>query len=115
MSLNIAIDYDRTYTADPGLWYQFIQMSKAAGHTPFICTYRDERYDKDETLEFLEEDDVLVVYTRGVAKKWWCEQFTTFDKVDIWIDDKPERIYENSVFPIEKLREWRADGCPTEV
>jgi hypothetical protein len=108
--MNIAIDYDETYTADPALWYQFIQLAKAAGHRPFICTYRDDRYDVDETLQFLIEDDVDVVFTRGVAKKWWCEQFTKYDHVDIWVDDKPNRIYENSSLSVEGLRDWRAEN-----
>lgn len=115
MSLNIAIDYDETYTADPALWYQFIQLAKAAGHNPFICTYRDERYDKDETLEFLEQDDLEVVYTRGVAKKWWCEQFTGLDPVHIWIDDKPNRIYENSTMSVESLGVWREENGYAKV
>lgn len=112
--MKIAIDYDKTYTADPELWNNFITMCLNMGHTPFICTYRDDRYDKTDDLIFLEQDDVEVVYTRGVAKKWWCEQFGP-GNVDIWIDDKPERIFQNSDFPIEQLKAWRAEGCPKEV
>ncbi len=28
----IALDYDGTYTADPGLWHPFIAASRARGH-----------------------------------------------------------------------------------
>lgn len=105
----IAVDYDETYTADPNFWYRFMLDAKEAGHYPFICTYRDDRYDVDEGLKFLEEDDIDIVYTRGVAKKWWCEQFGP-GKVDIWIDDKPNRIYENSSLSVEGLKEWREEN-----
>lgn len=110
--LKIAIDYDETYTASPELWDSFILHALELGHKPFICTYRDDRYDKDEDLLFLEEV-VEVVYTRGVAKKWWCEQFGPGD-VSIWIDDKPERIYENSSLPTDKLVEWREGNMQKE-
>lgn len=111
--LKIAVDYDETYTADPDLWYEFMSSARDRGHHVFICTYRDDRFDVDETLAFLDQDDFQIVYTRGVAKKWWCEQFGP-GKVDIWIDDKPNRIYENSSLSVEGLAEWRSE-CQIKV
>lgn len=105
----IAIDYDETYTADPHMWHELMGIMQTSGHYVFICTYRDDRYDVDETLKFIEEDGFDIVYTRGVAKKWWCEQFGP-GKVDIWIDDKPNRIYENSSLSVEGLKEWREEN-----
>lgn len=109
--LNIALDYDNTYTADPYLWEGFITMALNAGHNIFIVTYRDDRYDKNDELQFLEEDDVPVYYTRGAAKKWWMDQFAPDEhaKVDIWIDDRPEAILQNSGFNRKQLAEWRAE------
>lgn len=110
--LKIAVDYDDTYTADPELWYDFMRTAQDRGHKVFICTYRDDRYDVDAELSYLEVQ-FEIVYTRGVAKKWWCEQFGP-GEVDIWIDDKPERIYENSSMPVEKLVEWREGNMQKE-
>jgi len=103
--LKIALDYDSTYDADPKLWNSFIASCKTNGHTIFLLTYRDERYDKTPLLIEL-EDYIPVYYTRGVAKRWWAEQFGP-GKIDIWIDDRPESILDNSKFSPEALAEWR--------
>jgi hypothetical protein len=68
-------------------------------------------YDKTDILLFLEQDDVEVVYTCGGAKKWWCEQFTEFQNVDVWIDDRPETVLFNSPMTIDELAEWRAENA----
>lgn len=106
--LNIAVDYDETYTADPDLWYVFMSHARERGHNVFICTYRDDRFDVDNTLSFLDRAGFEIIYTRGVAKKWWCQQFGP-GEVDIWIDDKPNRIYENSSLSVEGLAQWREE------
>lgn len=103
--MNIALDYDDTYTADKNFWAYMIIVGKTKGHNFFIVTVRDDRYDKNETLELLEKN-VKVYYTRGVAKKWWMEQFG--EAVDIWIDDRPENILNNSTKTKEWLDEWRS-------
>lgn len=108
--LNIALDYDNTYSADPNFWIQFIQTSMDYGHNVFIVTYRDDRYDRNSDLEFLNAI-IPVYYTRGCAKKWWMNQFAPEEhsKVHIWIEDRPESVFENSSFNREQLVEWRKD------
>ena len=51
--MNIALDYDNTYTEDPEFWYEFMQNAKARGYNIFIVTFRDERYDMTDGLQFL--------------------------------------------------------------
>jgi hypothetical protein len=66
--LNIAIDFDDTFSADPELWRLFIDAAEAKGHRCYI------------------------VYTSHAPKDWYCR-----DKgiaIDIWCDDYPLGITE---------------------
>lgn len=105
-SLNIALDYDGTYDAHPTLWDMFIYNAFSLGHRVSIITYRDNRFDKTPLLEALEKFGIPVYYTGGVAKRWWAEHFGP-GKIDIWIDDRPEAIINNSLYSPEALAEWR--------
>jgi hypothetical protein len=78
----IALDYDKTYTADPALWDDFVRLAQTRGHEVKIVTMRRP----DEAI-----NDVLVdvVYTSRKAK-------ASVVKADIWIDDSPSWIYQDS-------------------
>lgn len=108
--MKIALDYDNTYSADPQFWNQFIGLSAKHGHEVRVVTARDDRFDRTDSLLVLEKI-VPVVYCRGVAKKWFMSHFGDGFVPDIWIDDKPESIFQNSDFHPEKLAEWRANRC----
>ncbi len=105
-SLQIALDFDATYTAAPELWDIFLTSARALGHDVRIVTARDERYDRTAPLELLEHSGVEVIYCRGIAKRFFCEHFTDF-LPDIWVDDKPEAIGANSPAHPDALTEWR--------
>lgn len=107
MSLRIALDYDNTFSADPEFWTGFITRAKSYNHDIRIVTIRDDRFDITAPMIALEKV-TQVIYTRGIAKKWFCEHFTGGFVPDIWIDDKPESILNNSTASPEKLKEWRA-------
>jgi hypothetical protein len=105
--LKIALDYDATYTLDPPFWDEVILLIKHFGHEVFLLTYRDERYDWTDEMTHLEEVMEIPVYcTRGVAKKWWAEHFGP-GKVDVWFDDNPASVFQNSSFAPDALAEWR--------
>lgn len=105
--MHIGLDYDHTYTADPKLWDDFIVLCLDAKHKVSIVTFRDDRYDKTPALERLRHVMFLdVVYTRGFAKKAWM--LTHHSAVDVWIDDRPEGILQNSSLTPDQLAEWRA-------
>lgn len=110
--MNIALDYDGTYTADPSFWDDFIELATIAGHQIIIVTARNELLDKNEELESLEADEVRVIYCDGVAKKHVILMLQSRGeedlKIDIWIDDKPESIVANSPTTLENLKLWRA-------
>lgn len=107
----ICLDYDKTYDADPASWNWFIAFMTLQGHEVILATYRDDRYDKTRLLDTLAEV-IPVYYTRGVAKRWYLEQFAPKEhsKVDIWIDDRPEAILNNSTFSRGQLAQWRKDN-----
>ena len=81
--MKIALDYDKTYTADPVLWGAFIATASARGHDVKIVTMRrpDERV-LDAPAE--------VVYTSRKAK-------SSVYSADIWIDDSPHWVHQDSI------------------
>lgn len=107
--MKIALDYDNTYTAAPEMWTRVVETMHAFGHTVYVVTARDERYDNTTGLIEL-ATRLPVIYCRGVAKRWFCHHFGP--DIDIWIDDKPESILENSATHRDALAEWRAGERP---
>lgn len=103
--LTIALDYDKTYDADNFMWDSFIALAESHGHKVVLVAFRDENYDKTPLLLELEKN-IEVYYTGGVAKRWWCQHFGP-GEIDIWIDDNPHSITDNSKFTPEALAEWR--------
>jgi hypothetical protein len=81
--MRIALDYDKTYTADPALWDGFISLANERGHQVCIVTMR---YPDTETIE---SPPAPVVYTRRTAK---CK----LHQADVWIDDNPAWIYQDA-------------------
>ena len=79
----IALDYDKTYTADPALWNDFVQLAQNRGHTVKIVTMRRP----DEAIV---GSPVEVVYTSRKAK-------AAVVSADIWIDDSPNWVYQDSL------------------
>lgn len=79
----IALDYDNTYTADPALWDNFVSLAQSRGHTVKIVTMRRP----DEAID---TDVADVVYTSRKAK-------SSVIRADIWIDDSPQWVYQDSV------------------
>lgn len=105
--MKIALDYDLTYTADPVLWNAFMALCQNKETDLRIVTIRDERYDRTAPLIDLEKR-IPVIYTRGVAKRFWCVHHAQWVP-DIYIDDKPETIIANSETTPEALAAWRAE------
>lgn len=100
------LDYDETYTEDKILWDTFIINAIYRGHEVYLVTYRDKVLDWTPDMDYLKTLGVEIICTGGVAKEWFCLHFGP-GKIDIWIDDKPKRIYENSSASPEFLAEWR--------
>ena len=91
--LVISLDYDRTFTAAPGLWRSFVNMATAAGNK-VVCISRREATDENREelrLAFadLEVGDLILcgadTQKRDAAAKAGIA-------VDVWVDDYPEGI-----------------------
>lgn len=82
----IALDFDNTYTADPGLWDAFIENAKARGHT-IVCV--TARRDTGENREIVRVPGCTTYFT-GLASKLWFMRERRGLKIDIWIDDDPQ-------------------------
>jgi hypothetical protein len=107
--VKIALDYDRTYQHEKDFWDAFLLLSKAAGHQVWIVTARSPVKDRlttgqvsSATRELLQD----IIYCDGIAKRWALHHFHDLD-IDVWIDDKPDNILENSSATKEVLKGWR--------
>lgn len=101
--MKIALDYDKTYTLDPTFWNIFIASARERGdHEVRIVTARSPTLDNIDG----KVGNVPIIYCDGVAKKFVCTHYAKWVP-DIWIDDKPENINNNSTATPEQLDEWR--------
>lgn len=87
----ICIDYDDTYTADVYMWNSIIQVMQRNGHEVICCTMR-------YPLEGEEVNKSIGQYCRiyfssRKAKKTYLTEIGV--KPDIWIDDRPEWLFQD--------------------
>ena len=97
--LNIALDYDSTYTASRDLWDTFIESALRQGHNVMIVTMRSEH---DPVVI---DHGIPIYYTDLKAKKKYMKAQGI--KVDIVIDDKPEAWLNDKVLSAEKAEARR--------
>lgn len=83
--MNIALDYDGTYTADPALWDSFIAAARARMHQVHLVTMRSSC----EPVRLGAEVD-RIHYTDRKAKRPFMQERGI--AVQIWIDDMPDFI-----------------------
>ena len=99
--MNIAIDYDDTYTLDKKLWNKIIYMFVDAGHNVFCVTKRYKELADDIRADM----GVPIIY----ATKSKLEAVANLNlKIDVWIDDKPQSIIPYKArTPLNKgFRKW---------
>lgn len=91
--LTISIDYDRTFTAAPGLWRSFIVDATGRGNS-VVCISRREDTEANREEMRLAFGDLEVVRTllcgSGTQKRVAAADAGL--EVDVWIDDYPEGI-----------------------
>lgn len=86
--MNIAIDYDCTFTADPELWKDFILRARENGHKVFCVTCRRPTDENEAEIEAAFDGyDVLIFYTILRPKFDFMHDRGIW--IDIWIDDDP--------------------------
>lgn len=88
--MNIAIDFDKTWTADPRMFRRLAETIRKHGHSPFIVTARhgySEDMDRHEVPSW-----IPIYYTYGQLKEKAMSRMGI--TIDIWIDDMPGMIQE---------------------
>lgn len=88
--MRIALDWDDTYTADPGFWDAFIDLAKLHGHKVVICSCRTPEWAAEAPMET--PSDTAVFLTSFGPKRPYMEKMGL--PVDVWIDDCPESVKE---------------------
>ena len=86
--MNIALDFDDTYTCDTTLWDGFIYDAIKRGHDIRIVTMR-KRSMTDPALDWLSQI-LPVIFTEYQQKRAFTNRIGW--NVDVWIDDSPEFI-----------------------
>jgi len=105
----IALDFDETYNRDYDMFDRIAEIFWDYGHKVILVTYRHETVDYDPLFDHLKEQNVEVYCTDGKAKKKYMEDLGI--KVDIWIDDNPRSILEDSAWKHDspELHAWREE------
>jgi hypothetical protein len=89
--VNIAIDWDNTFTRDPIGWQDFItHFVDRLGHSVWIVTSRSERTPIDRYVSGIEG----VIYCDFAAKKDITDQRGI--DIHVWIDDDPIWITQSA-------------------
>lgn len=86
--MNIALDFDGTFTEDPLLWSLFIAQALQNKHTVMIVTMRYE-HEVNRPLKDL-ANTIPVIFTGRLAKKLFMKNKGI--DIDVWIDDNPHFI-----------------------
>lgn len=90
--MKIAIDYDDTYTKDPDMWDQMIQLILLRGHEVWCVSARPESHMgivKSTIGSVIGKDRCIGTNLKGKRQFVW-EYYGL--KPDVWIDDTPEAI-----------------------
>ncbi len=85
--MNIGLDYDDTFTADPALWTTFCRTARLLGHHVSFVTARFKKH-PDGIMEWAAKLGIPVVFCEGRAKNECFE-------ADVWIDDNPHSIHNH--------------------
>lgn len=88
--MNIALDWDQTYTRDPAAWQAFIILFRSHGHRIWIVTARSERTPVGPIPSHVEG----VIYCDMEAKKSVTDRHDI--EIHVWIDDEPIFIHKGA-------------------
>ena len=91
----IALDYDGTYTADPEMWLAFVILARQRGHNVLLVTMRYPN-EGNSICEQLKLAVNGIIFTSRKAKVPYMEALCV--KVDMWIDDQPRWLLNDSAF-----------------
>lgn len=89
--MNIALDYDNTFTLDPESWIAFIKLMQVHNHTVYCVTNRlgSHKEQSEEVRKHLRH--IIPIIFAGNFSKREAVDFAKI-KIDVWIDDSPWSI-----------------------
>jgi len=89
--MNIGLDFDDTYTRDPGMWDIIIPQMQARGHTVYCVTGRTPEEGRNVlvTLGKVVGEDHCYFTSRQSKKNY---MYANGIRIDVWIDDNPVLI-----------------------
>lgn len=90
-----AIDYDDTFSKDPELWSGFISMANKAGSRVVCVTGRNDSQANRAELKSKLPTGVEVYFAGSKSKREYMKSIG-IESIDVWIDDKPERVVAGS-------------------
>jgi hypothetical protein len=88
--MNIALDYDETFTRDPEGWVKAIRELKKRGHNIFGVTMRYHSEGNSMDKAYLDLVDKLY-FTSRRKKREYLDALGGI-QIHVWIDDTPEFI-----------------------
>lgn len=88
--MNIAIDYDDTFSADPEGWIEVIKLMELRGHK-FICVTGRSNEGEFGKPVIKAIDGIIPIVFAGQQWKNKAAEAAGY-KIDIWIDDSPLSI-----------------------
>lgn len=86
--MNIAIDYDGTYTADPLLWGRFIADAELLGHKVYCVTQRRQTEMANMVIPEVPKHRIICA---DMGSKIYAADSIKL-KIDVWIDDDPRSL-----------------------
>jgi acid phosphatase class B len=96
--MNIALDYDGTYTNDPQAWNEFIDLMQRHGHSVYVVTMRT-RAEARDVYEQLEKRVDGIFCTSRKAKRPFM--FARGINISVWIDDEPGWILTDAADAVQ--------------
>lgn len=91
--MNIALDYDDTYTRDPQMWDWFIRDARFRGHHVYCVTMRYAAEGTD-VIQALSGKVDATFFTARKAKRDYMTKTGIW--IDVWIDDSPNWVIEDA-------------------
>jgi hypothetical protein len=85
--MTIALDYDDTWTEDPGMWAQFVDLARAQGHDVIVITARQRSPENEKELLSVLPCGTDFHFSFDEPKGEYAKRKGI--AVDVWIDDSP--------------------------
>lgn len=89
--MNISIDFDDTYTRDPGFWNLVIAHAITRNHTVYCVTARANPNDEQvlgSIGKLIGKDNCFFTAMQGKRAYMHANKIN----IDVWIDDMPDMI-----------------------